>query len=108
MAVDMPAVNGPLSWRDVYAAVEKSEIRVLGRIDEVVNSIKALDAKSTAQHALHDGRIVIIEDRHDALDAGRGERRRIAGVSKGFIVGVVTIANVIIAIWIAIANQYTM
>jgi hypothetical protein len=48
--------TGPLSWRDVYTAVQKSEERIIGHIDDVVMPLSAAkDDHETRLRALEQG-----------------------------------------------------
>ena len=61
------ARTGPLSWRDVYHAVERSEDRILVRMDEGFDRVmEVLDD--------HEHRIEINEDWRKARDASEGGR----------------------------------
>ena len=95
MSEEPVVTNGPLSWRDVYAAVERSEERLMGRFDKFETAV-------TESFREHDRRLQKIDDRHLRVDAQHLEQGRIFRWSRGAVIGLIALVNSIIAIAVAI------
>jgi hypothetical protein len=109
----LPPATGPLSWRDVYAAVAYSERRVLGAIEQLRTDL----GKATDDHEIRvrtlEGQVVTkaafdaltlrVEHSEDLLQAFRDRETGILGTLKSqrdavlFIVAIITVAAIFFA-----------
>lgn len=100
----MDASNGPLSWRDIFKAVNQSEDRLTEYLQDLRTQITAVDDRAEHRFNLAESRIEALEIIRLAEETVRLEHKRLAGISRNAIITVATVASVVGALITAFVN----